>query len=189
MCWFPQYGAALVVLPPHSTQAVPGETWLSVLALDDWGFRLHRCEVMDGWRRHVLPAAFHGWLLQLCWLRSCAVPAVLRLWTPQSCPPSPHTPLRNQADGSAQHTSTCEGSRLLPCGVLPQEQLSAYLARLDSLLAKAQKRHDEQRSSHGSKRQGHQKTPALIHALALQVRLLCCCALAGRVLLGNNQAG
>lgn len=42
MRWFPQYGAALVALPPHSTQAVPGEAWLSVMALDGWEFRPHR---------------------------------------------------------------------------------------------------------------------------------------------------
>lgn len=88
----------------------------------------------------------------------------------------------SKAEGSTQHTSNSKLSKPLPFGNLPQEQLGTYLARLDRLLAKAQARHDEERSSHGSKRQGHQKTPSLILTLAEQASLLRCAVLRCAVL-------
>lgn len=74
------------------------------------------------------------------------------------------------ANAHFQHTASCVGSELLPCGSVQGEHLDGYLSRLGKLLSNAQQLHDEQRSSHGSKRQGHQMTPALLHALALQVQ-------------------
>lgn len=80
--------------------------------------------------------------------------------------------LCSKADSGFEHTADGKAAELVPCGCLPVEQLDAYLAQLDRLLAKAQERHDEERSSHGSKRQGHQKTPAMILALVHQVGVL-----------------
>ena len=102
------------------------------------------------------PAALLSW--------PCLLAARLKIHLP--CSPR-H--LCSKADSSFEHTADGKAATLVPCGCLPVEQLDAYLARLDRLLAKAQERHDEKRSSHGSKRQGHQKTPAMILTLAQQV--------------------
>jgi hypothetical protein len=41
--WFPEYGCALLALPPHETQAAAGHLSLSLVGLDDWSFHMHRC--------------------------------------------------------------------------------------------------------------------------------------------------
>jgi hypothetical protein len=39
--WFPEYGCALLALPPH--EAAAGHLSLSLVGLDDWSFHMHRC--------------------------------------------------------------------------------------------------------------------------------------------------
>lgn len=56
---------------------------------------------------------------------------------------------------------------MLHCGQLPAGLLQAFHSTLAAVLAKAKKRKGDERSAAGG-HQGHQKTPAMIRALALQ---------------------
>jgi hypothetical protein len=55
----------------------------------------------------------------------------------------------------------------MPCGAVPAEHHAGFLRTLQDLLRKAEARKGDNRSAAGGK-QGHQKTPAFVHALALQ---------------------
>ena len=80
--WFPEYGCALLALPPHEAQAAAGHLSLSLLGLDDWTFHMHRCGPCTT-VRYPSPEG----------CRSCAVQpaAVLLLWS-MPARPSRHGP-------------------------------------------------------------------------------------------------
>ena len=56
----------------------------------------------------------------------------------------------------------------MPCGSLPAPRFPAFLTNLQAAFSKAKKRKGDERSAHVDERQGHQRTPAMILALALQ---------------------
>jgi hypothetical protein len=68
------------------------------------------------------------------------------------------------AQGAIQHTSCCEGCTVLYAESVASADRDKLVALLDKLLRKAQTRKKEKRSA-ATNQQGHQKTPAFIHAL------------------------
>lgn len=61
----------------------------------------------------------------------------------------------------------CGGSTVLHCGQLPADQLPAFRTQLAGVQNKIDQRKGDARSAAGG-RKGHQKTPAMMRAVALQ---------------------
>lgn len=78
-----------------------------------------------------------------------------------------------------QHTANCTGSVELPVGSVPAAELQDFTTKLRRLIAKAEERERDERSSLGSKRQGHQKTPAMVLALSRQALAIMAAEAAG----------
>lgn len=75
------------------------------------------------------------------------------------------------SQGDIQHTASCEGSTVVHACTIPAEDFENVLHTLTVLLQKAQERKGEKRSAAGNN-QGHQKTPAFLHALVLDAVLV-----------------
>ncbi len=71
------------------------------------------------------------------------------------------------SDGGIQHVGVCKGSQLLHCGQLHAAQLDAFRAQLATVMAKVAERKGDARAQVAG-RQGHQKTPAMVRAAAVQ---------------------
>lgn len=191
--WFGEYGCALLALPAtdpleggeqpaepackgcdgdggqqaeeaagmEDVQPEPRSLALLLVGLDDWRFVTHRCAAQAGVCAERSPtcSAVRAGLLPPA---TAALPAHPR---PAPCTPQPS--LRSLSNGDIRHAADCAGSSVVHCGQLPASELGAFQGALQAVMAQVAERKGDARSAAGG-RQGHQKTPAMVRAAALQ---------------------
>jgi hypothetical protein len=69
--------------------------------------------------------------------------------------------------GEIEHTSESGAGTLMACGDVPADSYVPFLAHLQDLMRSVAARTGDQRSAAGGQ-QGHQRTPAFVHALVQQ---------------------